>query len=399
MNNSYKSNKMSGSFALAPLLVLAGGISALAQESPQVLVHGAPVSNNPSEAEVTDPLHDLKEAFFEAQLPAEQLKALGLLQSVIYEGNLSSEITMDGLHFLGHSYYGLGEWDTALETFGQMAANPDAREETLDALRMVGQIELLGHGNLQAAELAYREVIERSWTRVNTATSSLQVLALEQEAATQLAGMMLKSGRYTEAMAFADQALANARENSDLDAVESLSLIMARATSALGMHADSRSWFAAVSTSKRAEGDASWIQLERELAHALPTVDETIAVLASIWQSEGLLDEPGYYVAAHELSGLLLETGQELAAIEVLDSIAKDLGSRFAGVGENISRSTVNIIHEDTLLTLAMESEALGDIRGQHAYLREFVTLFPTSPRLDHAQEHIPALRELLNRR
>ena len=59
----------------------------------------------------------------------------------------------------------------------------------------------------------------------------------------------------------------------------------------------------------------------------------------------------------------------------------------------------MNIIHEDTLLTLAMESEALGDIRGQHSYLREFVTLFPTSPRLDHAQEHISALRELLNRR
>lgn len=378
-----------GALCCAPALLaaLAGPLAAQHDHGPgddHPIVSGVQLLSS------DDPLYTFKEAVYEAADPVAAHEALATLQAVIEDGQLTPEVSADGLRFVGHRLYALGDWDQSLAVFQQLGATPGAGEPSLDALRMVGQLQRLVFGDLPAAEAAYRELLEGA----AAVAPSGQVDALRLEASGKLATLLLADGRLAEARSLSRAALPLAHGFQDLAEISHLSTVGARAAFGQGLVDEGRATLQGLAGLLRDQGDlAAWVAVQRELAGALPATDERLAVLAAVWQTPGLGQLPGYHLAGHGLAGLLLDAGERPAALEVLTALAAGLAAERPGLAGHHEAQTLALVHEDVLLTLLIEGDAT--LRAQA--LEQLAVWFPESERLEHVRRHVPEVDDLLS--
>lgn len=319
----------------------------------------------------SDPLHVLKDRFYAAGTTEARGLALRQMETALATGATPAPTAADGMMFVAHRYYQIGQFEPSLRLFRDLATLNDA-ELAMDASRMVGQIEYLVHGDRTAAEVAFRRVTENP----AGVGGSPQARGMRMEALSKLSEIYTETGRHADAIAARQASMELQKEFGDTSYESAHTLQMARDMAAIGLVADSKQWYARAASAREELGDRDgMVLIEMELARS-EAPDQAIDRLAAIWHRK-MNDVAAYYTASFALSRALFAAGEDVAAVDVLRSIDAAVTPRLGTFGDGDER--VAGIHEDSLLTLAVESANDGDLATRDALLARVKALYPDS--------------------
>lgn len=378
-------------FALSALLAAGAFGSAIVVG---VATAGGPVAASMGVSESRHPSFvEMKEVFELADTAEERLEILGQIRDAALRARLERRSGFgQQLVFVGHRLYRLGKMDEALGLFKLVASEPEIPAEEIDALRMIGQIEM-NRGNHAAAEPAYREQVRL----VLAQPDHWRYAGKLKMGVFGLSAIQRTGRRFEESMA--TRALLLTTPGVHLNDGERGALYLENARDArdLGRLEEASLWYRRLFTEApdfgRDNGGIVDLLVESIRAEGLPWASSEYAGrIALIWHDPNLAPHVQIFFVGQHLAHVLAEAqGRHADAERVLVELRSRLDRGWPSLTE-AEKSHLLSVRADTAFRLAVAAERAGRLHEASLLHAGVMRLFPGTPQAEAAERHLHLL-------
>lgn len=370
MSTSRSYRRSMGAFLVAALALALPAVDAVAQPGP---------------------VEQLQEQYEQAGSDEQRLVLLGQIEHAALRTG-GGVIHSGGLVYAGHGYYRLELNDDALRCFRAVPVRPDNADDSIDALRMQGQISM-NRGAVNEATTAYTRQLALVLAMPDIAQYSEQL----KMSAFGLSAMQQRSRRFAES--FATRSILLNTPGVVLDDSERAVVLLenARDARADGRPHEAAIWYNRLFEEVPAFGhdDGSIVSLLVESIRAAGLPESSLELtrrLTAVWQDPRLSNHDQIYTAGHYLAHVLADgQGRHPESEQVLGELTQRLDIAWPTLTED-RRQGLTTIRVDALLRMGRSAELAGRLEVALSRYLDLITRFPNHPQADLAMRRADAL-------